>query len=71
MRDGPMETFMILDVESGNAVAFFDNREEAEASLHQLAEEFADRADDLAVVTLDKEGFALDTQFRSDLLQLA
>ena len=61
-------TFMILDLATGNAVAFFEDRDQAESAFASIIGEFPAEKDNLALVSYDKSGFALDTELASDLL---
>ncbi|HEY7281493.1 MAG TPA: hypothetical protein VID47_07870 [Actinomycetota bacterium] len=63
------DEFMILDAETGDAVAFFDEESDAEAALIEFGTKFADEADRFALVRLDDEGFAIGrARFASDLI---
>ena len=51
-------TFAILDLESGNAVAFYDRREEAEDALRLTIQTHPAEAEHLMLVGYDKDGRA-------------
>jgi hypothetical protein len=60
------ETFMVLDVDSGNSLSIFDHFEDA-MSFFSLVSQGTPQADTIALVAFDKTGFALDTVFPQDL----
>jgi hypothetical protein len=57
------DTYMILDVDSGNSLGIFEDWESASSTLAQMVEGMPYRADSMALVAFDKTGFALDTVF--------
>jgi hypothetical protein len=60
------ETFMILDLESNNALASFGSLHEAEGAFVAMLGEQPSRAGALALVGIDKEGFPVDSRVASD-----
>lgn len=60
-------SYMIIDGESGNALASFDELWDARGCLELMAKEDPDRADALALIGFDHDGLALATEFPSDL----
>ena len=60
------DTFMILDLESSNALAFFGSLAEAEGAFITMLGEQPRRAEGLALVGIDKEGFPVDSRVASD-----
>jgi hypothetical protein len=71
MAESDAATYMILDVDSGNGVAIFEEWETAASALRDMAEFFPARGESLALVAFDKSGFALETMFPSDFPALS
>ena len=59
--------FAILDVDSGNAVSFFDSELEAETALRRTVQEMPEERDRLMLVSYDKLGDALRAVLASRL----
>lgn len=57
--EGEPVKFAVLDIESGNAVSFFDSIELAEKALWNTVQEVPEEADHLVMVAYDKIGDAL------------
>lgn len=55
------DAFLILDLESSNALAYFGSLPEAEGAFVAMLDEQPSRADALALVGIDKEGFPIET----------
>ncbi len=68
MMDESADKFMILDMDSGNSVASFDDYSMAENAFRGIVHEYPSERDNLALVSFDKSGFALDTELAADLL---
>jgi hypothetical protein len=58
--------FMILDMDSGNAVGSYTSETHATSAFVQLLRDFPDEAHNLALVIFDKTGEALETRLASD-----
>lgn len=65
------ETFMILDMESGNAVAFYDSPKEAERAFRAVVESRPEEAAELMLIAYDKHGRTLNRITGLSLLKLA
>jgi hypothetical protein len=59
--------YMIMDMETGNSVAFFDDHAQAESAFRQIVHEHPSERQNLALVAFDKQGYALATELASDL----
>jgi hypothetical protein len=64
-------TYMILDGETGNALASFDDADEARSCLFAMGDLHPDRAEDLALISFDHDGLAVGTELLADLRQTA
>ncbi|MEX1264928.1 MAG: hypothetical protein WEE66_13525 [Actinomycetota bacterium] len=53
------DNFMVLDMESGNAVAFYDSQAEAERCFRDAVAQHPQDAAELMLVAYDKHGRAL------------
>jgi hypothetical protein len=63
------ETFMVLDVDSGNSLSIFDQFDDAMSFLGDLSQAMPHQEANVALIAFDKTGFALDTVFPKDLPQ--
>jgi hypothetical protein len=59
MSDLAAEVFMILDMDSGNAVAFYDSEPEAMRALQSAVDTRPQEAAELMLIAYDKQGQAL------------
>jgi len=62
------ENYMILDVSSGNSIATFADRSEAEDTFRQLVQDRPSRGFEFALVEFDDEGMALSAERMGGLL---
>jgi hypothetical protein len=64
------ESYMILDIDSGNSVGSFHDRTRAVQCFRDIAEVYPKRVDTIALVTFDEKGIALQTELAEDIAQL-
>jgi hypothetical protein len=70
-RELEADNFMILDMESGNAVAFYDSEPEARRAFRLAVEKRPEDASELMLVAYDKFGRAVDRVTALSLLNPA
>jgi len=63
--------FLILDGETGNSLASFEDAKEARECFLGMAQEHPSRAETLALMSFDRDGFALDTELVEDVREYA
>ncbi|MEX1047252.1 MAG: hypothetical protein WD757_09180 [Actinomycetota bacterium] len=54
-----VDRLVVFDMESGNAVAFYEDQREAEAAFRKAAQNRPEEARDLVLVAYDKHGKTL------------